>query len=406
MIVQVSGKVYDDDEVNAIKEAAEEGHWTEGKFCKKFSRKLSAYTGIRKTFLTNSGSSANLISLAALKEGYHLPEGSKILTFAAGFPTTITPIIQLGFEPVFVDCRAGTYVPEPGDIAKAIKKYKPVAIMAAHTLGNAWNIEEAEDILRIEDCCDALGTYYDGDHVGQGADFATCSFYPAHHITTAEGGAVFTQSPTLADMVSKIGNWGRDCWCPTGCNNTCGKRFDWFWEYLPEGYDHKYVYSHLGYNVKMSDLHAAIGCVQIDRMEEFRKTRKFNFQYLLSQFKSRGWDEYFILPEESYKSKTNWFGFPLTIRIPKVIETSEIMRFLVQNKVDCRVLFGGNLTKQPAFKEYRENFVGADKIMYDSFWVGCWHGLEKMHLDYMLSVFEKFIKKMIKEYNNASLRNL
>jgi len=403
--VPVSGKVYDEKELQNIVEAALEGWWTEGKWCSIFEEKLKNFLNIDFVLLVNSGSSANFVAiktLTSIKLGdRRIRPGDEVITVAAGFPTTVNPIIEVGAIPVFVDVELGTYNAIVEQIQEAVSS-KTKAIFLAHTLGNPFDVKVIKEICEdhnlwfIEDNCDALGSKYDGKYTGTFGDFATLSFYPAHHITTAEGGAVLTNDPQLYRIARSIRDWGRDCWCPTGKDNTCGRRFSWQLGKLPYGYDHKYIYSEIGYNLKMTDLQAAIGVAQMNKLEYFTKKRKENFKYLYNKMKE--FEDYFILPKATKNSDPSWFGFLLTIKDNKINRT-KFMLYLNDNGIGTRLLFGGNLTKQPYFIDYNIKYrqVGdlknTDIVMNNTFWIGIYPALDKEHLDYVYEVFKKYLKR-------------
>jgi len=401
--VPASGKLFDSAELKNLVEASLEGWWTDGKWCARLEDQLKEHLGVKFALLVNSGSSANLLAFKALtsvklKERRIMP-GDEVITVAAGFPTTVNPIIDCGAIPVFVDIDVPTYNANVEQVEKAITP-KTKAVFLAHTLGNPFNLEkigalcEEHGLWLIEDNCDALGSKYGGKYTGTFSDISTSSFYPAHHITTAEGGAVFTDDPLLNRIMRSIRDWGRDCWCGTGQDNACGKRFSWQLGKLPFGYDHKFTFSEIGYNLKMTDLQAAIGVAQMDKLDGFTRTRDVNFRYLME--KMQKFDKFFILPENETGSEPSWFGFILSIR-EGTIERTELMQYLNDNGVGTRLLFGGNLTKQPYFVdydiEYRQvgDLKNTDFVMENSFWVGLCQLLTKEHIDYMVGVFEKFL---------------
>lgn len=389
-----SGKVLGPDEFVHLVDAALDGWLTTGRFNAEFELKLAGYLGVGHVLTCNSGSSANLLALSALTSPQlgerALKPGNEVITAAAGFPTTVNPILQNGLIPVFVDSDIPSYNPLPETVAAAITP-RTKAIMLAHTLGNPLEIAALKTIADrhglwlIEDCCDALGSEHGGRKVGTWGDIATLSFYPAHHITMGEGGAVFTSNPQLKRILESFRDWGRDCWCNPGCDNTCGKRFDWQLGGLPAGYDHKYVYSHAGYNLKITDMQAAIGLAQLARVEGFVAARRQNFA-LLSEL-LRPLAEFFILPEASPDSAPSWFGFPLTLRESAPFARVDLLRFLDQRKIGSRLLFAGNLTRQPYFvdRPYRVSgrLDNADIIMHRTFWLGLWPGLGEAQLRYM-----------------------
>lgn len=400
--IPVSGKVVGGAETRYLVEAALDGWWTEGHFVDEFEKKLAKATGRRFAAMVNSGSSANLIALATAKEQYQITEGEVIVT-AVGFPTTLNPVIQLGLTPHFIDVEMGTYVPSLEMLESAINK-KTVGVMIAHTLGNPWPVTDfianfagdPKKLFIIEDNCDALGSMIDGKLTGSIGQMGTQSFYPAHHITTGEGGAITFDSPKLRKIAESFRDWGRDCWCPPGKENTCGKRFDHQFENLPDGYDHKYVYSRIGWNLKSTDLNAAIGLAQLDRLEEFTEARKRNFGRLRAGLSVNEVDRYFHLPETRVNTEPSWFGFPLTRRDNCPWSTSEITRLLEERyKIGTRRLFGGNLLNQPAYRNIvheRQDLPNTEIIANDTFWIGVYPGLDEDVVDYMIESFVNLIE--------------
>ncbi|USD32685.1 MULTISPECIES: lipopolysaccharide biosynthesis protein RfbH [Vibrio] len=400
-VVPPSGKVLGARELQLMVEASLDGWLTTGRFNDAFEQRLGEYLGVPYVLTTTSGSSANLLALTALtspKLGERqLKPGDEVITVAAGFPTTVNPTIQNGLVPVFVDVDIPTYQIKPEMIEAAVSE-KTKAIMVAHTLGNTFDLTEARrvadkyNLWLIEDCCDALGSTYNGQMVGTIGDIATVSFYPAHHITMGEGGAVFTKDKELRKLVESFRDWGRDCYCPPGCDNTCGKRFDQQLGSLPDGYDHKYTYSHLGYNLKITDMQAACGLAQMDRVEELVQKRKYNYVYLRDGLASC--EEFIILPEATENSEPSWFGFPITIREDSGIDRVDLLRFMDQYKIGTRLLFAGNLTRQPYFENVHYRVVGdltnTDLIMNNTFWIGVYPGLGQDHLDFVIEKFEEF----------------
>lgn len=405
--VPVTGKVYDETEIINIVDAALTGWWTEYEYVDKFGEGLKNFLGVKYASACNSGSSANLIAFSTLTS-HLLPNerriqaGDEVITVAAGFPTTINPIIQNSNIPVFLDVDIPTYDVNTSLLREAISD-KTKVIFLAHTLGNPFDIKnvkkvaEENNLWLIEDNCDALGSLYDGKPTGSFGDLSTSSFYPAHHITTAEGGMVFTSDPLLIKIVNSIRDWGRDCWCRTGEDNTCGKRFSQKHGNLPFGFDHKYVYSHIGYNLKMTDMQAAIGVAQLEKLPLFIKKRKENFNYLQQKMKSL--EHTFILPKATENSEPSWFGYLLTIKPDSEIKRQELTQFLDSKGVASRLLFAGNMTKQPCFLNYNikhrvvGELVNTDIIMNNTFWVGLYPALTQGHLDYIMSCFEEFLKK-------------
>ncbi|MBN2368410.1 lipopolysaccharide biosynthesis protein RfbH [Candidatus Woesearchaeota archaeon] len=401
--VPCSGKCYDEKEIINLIEASFEGWWTEDKWVTLFEKKLEEFTNMRDVITVNSGSSANLVcafTLASPQLGEkRIKKGDEIISVAACFPTTINPFVLIGAVPVFVDVELGTYNANVEQIERAITQ-KTKAIVLAHTLGNPFDLKrisqlcEKHNLWLVEDNCDALGSAYEGRLTGTFGDIATCSFYPAHHITTAEGGALFINDAKLSRLARSIRDWGRDCWCSTGRDNTCGKRFEWELGQLPKGYDHKYIYSELGFNLKMTDLQAAIGCAQMDKLEGFILQRKKNFNYLgkkLESFKNK-----LILPEPTKGADPSWFGFPLTVKDGNRIQ---LINYLNERGIATRLLFGGNIVKQPYFIDYKiphrypNELVNTDIVMNNTFWIGVFPMLDEKHLDY---VYEK-----MREYYEA-----
>ncbi len=400
-VVPPSGKVLGAKELQYMVEASLDGWLTTGRFNDAFEKALGKYVGVKHVLTTTSGSSANLLAMTALTSpklgDKALRPGDEVITVAAGFPTTVNPMIQNGLIPVFVDVNIPTYNVDASLIEAAITN-KTKAIMIAHTLGNTFNLDEVKRITEkynlwfIEDCCDALGTTYDGKMVGTFGDIATVSFYPAHHITMGEGGAVYTQSDELKKIIESFRDWGRDCYCAPGCDNTCGKRFDQQFGTLPQGYDHKYTYSHLGYNLKISDMQAACGLAQLEQLDNFVKLRKENFRILKDGLATC--EDFLILPEATDKSDPSWFGFPITLRDDCGVQRVELLKFLDQNKIGTRLMFAGNLTRQPYFEKvnYRVHgeLVNTDVIMNQTFWIGLYPGLSNEQLQFVVSKIEEF----------------
>ncbi|WP_337027359.1 lipopolysaccharide biosynthesis protein RfbH [Vibrio cholerae] len=400
-VVPPSGKVLGAKELQLMVEASLDGWLTTGRFNEQFEKRLAEYIGVPYLLTTTSGSSANLLALTALTSpklgDRQLKPGDEVITVAAGFPTTVNPTIQNGLVPVFVDVDIPTYQIKSEMIEAAVSE-KTKAIMIAHTLGNTFDLTEARrvadkyNLWLIEDCCDALGSTYNGQMVGTFGDIATVSFYPAHHITMGEGGAVFMKDKELRKLVESFRDWGRDCYCPPGCDNTCGKRFDQQLGSLPDGYDHKYTYSHLGYNLKITDMQAACGLAQMDRVEDLVQKRKDNYAYLRAGLASC--EEFIILPEATENSDPSWFGFPITIRLESGIERVDLLKFMDQYKIGTRLLFAGNLTRQPYFEHVNYRVVGeltnTDLIMNNTFWIGVYPGLTQEHLDFVIGKFEEF----------------
>lgn len=402
--VPISGKVFDHEEICNIVESALEFHLTTHTFNAQFEKQLREFLGVKYVLTCNSGSSANLIALTALTSPLlkerALRAGDEVITVAAGFPTTINPILQNGCIPVFVDEILPTYNIDVSLLEQALSP-KTKAVFIAHTLGNPFDLQAVADFCAkhnlwfIEDSCDALGGTYKSKNIGTFGDIATFSFYPAHHITMGEGGAVATSNPILKKVMESIRDWGRDCWCPPGVDNTCGKRFDWTYEQLPDGYDHKYVYSHAGYNLKITDMQAAVAVAQMKKLPNFIAIRKRNFE-LLSQ-KLAVFSDYFILPQATGHSDPSWFGFLLTIKDGAPFTRNKLTKFLDSKKIGTRLLFAGNVTKQPYMQGRPYRIVGSlkntDKIMKDSFWIGLYQGISPEMIDYMVSCFREFISE-------------
>ena len=405
--VPPSGKVIGAGELKNMTEAVLDGWLTTGRFNQAFEKRLARYLGRRCVLTTNSGSSANLLAFSALTSPRlgerAIRKGDEVIGVAAGFPTTVNPILQFGAVPVFVDIELGTYNIDPALIEAAIGP-RTKAIMLAHTLGNPFNLKVIRELCDryglwlIEDCCDALGSTYEGRQVGSFGDIGTLSFYPAHHITMGEGGAVFTDSPLLKRIVESFRDWGRDCYCAPGEDNTCGKRFCWQLGDLPEGYDHKYTYSHLGYNLKITDMQAACALAQMDRLDDFIKARKRNFAWLSERL--AGCAEQLILPQATPGSDPSWFGFPLTLRDGCGIERVGLLRYLDEQRVGTRLLFAGNLTRQPYMQGQNYRVSGellvTDKIMNDTFWIGLWPGLSEEHLEHAASHIEAWLNRGVR----------
>lgn len=400
-VIPPSGKIIGAGELKNMVEASLDGWLTAGRFNEAFEQRLGSFLGAKHVLTTNSGSSANLLAFSALTSPQlgerAIKPGDEVISVAAGFPTTVNPILQYGAVPVFVDVHIPTYNIDPELIEAAISD-KTRAIMLAHTLGNPYDLAKIVHIAKkynlwlVEDCCDALGSTYDGKLVGSFGDIGTLSFYPAHHITMGEGGAVFTSNSDLKRIIESFRDWGRDCYCQPGKDNTCGKRFGWQLGTLPFGYDHKYTYSHLGYNLKISDMQAACALAQMDRLVGFIETRRRNFDFLKKRLKSC--EEHLILPEATDNSDPSWFGFPITLRDQTTVNRVDLLQYLDQSKVGTRLLFAGNLTHQPYMigKRYRisGNLTKTDRIMNDTFWVGIYPDLAEIQLDYVAGKIETF----------------
>jgi CDP-4-dehydro-6-deoxyglucose reductase, E1 len=403
--VPVSGKVIGGKELQMMVEASLDGWLTTGRFNAMFEQRLANFLGVKHLITVNSGSSANLVAFSALtspKLGDRaIQPGDEVIGVAAGFPTTVNPILQFGAVPVFVDVDLATHNIDANQIEAAISP-KTKAIMLAHSLGNPFNVDVITHLCKkynlwlVEDCCDALGATYKGQMVGTFGDIGTLSFYPAHHITMGEGGAVFTNNAELKLIAESFRDWGRDCYCPPGKDNTCNQRFCWTAKELggnlPDGYDHKYTYSHLGYNLKISDMQAACALAQMDRLEEFIAKRRANFAYLHQRLASVS--EFLHLPEATPHSEPSWFGFPLIVKATAGVKRADLINFLDQNKIGTRLLFAGNLTKQPymAGRQYRISgeLHNTDIVMNQTFWLGTFPALGTEQLDYIAQKLEEF----------------
>jgi len=402
--IPVTGKVFGESELKSAVEASLDFWLTSGPYTEAFESRFAKTVGMRHAFMVNSGSSANLLALSSLTSQAHgdraLMPGDEVITVAAGFPTTVTPILQNGLIPVYVDVDPETYVAIDEQLEAAIST-KTKAIMMAHTLGNPFNLDFVQALTKkhnlwlIEDSCDGLGGTYRDQNLGSFGDLSTFSFYPAHHITTGEGGAVLIKKVAHKRIVESFRDWGRDCWCAPGCDNTCLKRYEWTLGQLPEGYDHKYTYSHLGYNLKSGDIQAAIGLAQLDRLETFIELRRRNWAYLLTAIKEL--EEFLVLPKATENSDPSWFGFALTVKPNSPKTRNQIVQELNEKKIGTRLLFGGNLLRQPAFIGTPRRVIGdlfnTDRIMNDTFWIGVWPGLTIPMLDYMVENLKKILGK-------------
>jgi CDP-6-deoxy-D-xylo-4-hexulose-3-dehydrase len=401
--IPVSGKVFDSSEIELLVEASLDGWLTTGRFAAQFEREFAAFMGVRCASLVNSGSSANLAALSCLTSpslgDRRLRAGDEVITVAAGFPTTVNPIIQNGLVPVFVDVHVPTYNVDVTQLEAAVSN-RTKAIMLAHTLGNPFDLDAVtalaakHNLWLIEDCCDAVGSLYKGRMVGTFGAFATTSFYPAHHITMGEGGCVLTQSPALKKLAESFRDWGRDCWCDPGKANTCGCRFEWKLGDLPTGYDHKYIYSHIGYNLKATDMQAAVGVAQLKKLTGFIAARRANFAKLHAALSDL--DDIFILPEATAGSDPSWFGFPLAVRADAPMSRNHVVRFLESKNIATRLLFGGNLLRQPAYRDISRRVIGdlknTDFVMNNVFWIGLYPGISQSMIDYMAETFHQIPK--------------
>lgn len=403
--IPYAGRVFDDEELVKLVEAGLDFWLTSGRFAGQFEREFVQFFGIRHAMLVNSGSSANLLALSCLtspKLGERrLHPGDEVITVAVGFPTTVNPIVQCRLMPVFVDVTIPTYNVDIGQIEAALGE-RTRAIMLAHTLGNPFDLAAVVNFARrhnlwfIEDCCDAVGATYNGQKVGTFGDLATVSFYPAHHITMGEGGCVLTNQSLLKTLVQSFRDWGRDCWCEPGKNNTCGKRFSWQLGDLPYGYDHKYIYSHIGYNLKLTDMQAAVGVAQLKKLLAFIEARRRNFQLLYEGLSAL--QEFFILPEATPRSEPSWFGFPLAVRPEAPFTRNQVVRYLESHKIATRLLFGGNIVRQPAYHDVQYRVVGdlknSDFVMNQVFWIGVYPRLSQRMLEYILECFHIMPKEL------------
>jgi len=399
----VSGRVFDASDMQSLVDSALDFWLTTGRFNEAFQQRLAARVGARWAMTVNSGSSANLVALLSLTSPLardrRLEPGDEVITAAAGFPTTVNPTMVAGLTPVFVDVDIPTYNVLPEAVEAAIGE-RTRAIMVAHTLGNPFRADRLAEIAErhglwlIEDCCDALGATLNGRHVGTFGDVGTLSFYPAHHITMGEGGAVFTSDPALRRAMEAFRDWGRDCYCEPGCENTCNRRFDWQLGELPYGYDHKYIYSHLGFNLKITDMQAAVGLAQLDHLDDFISARRRNFERLKDGLTPL--EEFFVLPEATPGAEPSWFGFLLTVRDSAPFTRDQIVRRLDERRIGTRLLFGGNLTRQPYMldRQFRVSgeLANSDRIMRQTFWIGVYPGLSDAAIDYVLEVITEFCR--------------
>jgi len=395
-LVPVSGRVFDEEELEYLVDSALDFWLTTGRFAEQFEREFARFVGVREAVLVNSGSSANLLAVSALTSERlgddRLRPGDEVITVAAGFPTTVNPIVQNSLVPVFIDLLVPTFNVDVTQLDAALSD-RTRAVIFAHTLGNPFDLESVvafakkHNLWLIEDCCDALGSTYRGAKVGTFGDLATVSFYPAHHITMGEGGCVLTNTPLLRTLVESFRDWGRDCWCEPGKENTCGKRFDWQLGQLPHGYDHKYIYSHIGYNLKATDMQAAIGVAQLKKLPGFSEVRKKNFATIRQAL--WGSQEHFILPEPTPHCDPSWFGFPMMVCYDAPFLRRDIVEYLAEKKIQSRQLFGGNLIRQPAYSNIRHRVVGdlknSDRIMNQAFWIGVYPGLTGEMIEYAIT---------------------
>jgi len=401
--IPYAGRVFDDDEMVHLVEAALDFWLTSGRFANQFEHECARFFGLGHAILVNSGSSANLLALScltSLKLGkQRLRSGDEVITVATGFPTTVNPIIQNRLVPVFVDVTIPTYNIDVGHLEQAYSE-RTRAIMIAHTLGNPFDLDDVMDFAQqhglwlIEDCCDAVGATYHGKKVGTFGDLATVSFYAAHHITMGEGGCVLTDSPQLKALVESFRDWGRDCWCEPGKDNTCGRRFGWKLGELPSGYDHKYIYSHIGYNLKLTDMQAAVGVAQLRKLAAFIEARRRHFKVLYNGLKDLA--EFFMLPQPTPGSEPSWFGFPLAIRPEAPFTRNQVVRYLEKHNIATRLLFAGNLIRQPAYLDIPHRVIGnlenSDFVMNQVFWIGVYPGLSQESLAYVIDTLHQGVE--------------
>ncbi len=402
-MIQPSGKVIDEEDLVSLIDSSLDLWLTTGRYAKIFEKDFAKYMDQKHCLLVNSGSSANLLAFAALTspqwEERQIKAGDEVITVAAGFPTTVNPIIQHGCIPVFVDVCLETYEIDLSEMEKALSD-KTKAVMIAHTLGNGFDAKivkefcDKHNLWLIEDCCDAVGTTVHGKMVGTYGDIATVSFYPAHHMTMGEGGAVLMSDPKMKKIAESFRDWGRDCWCPPGKDDTCGKRFNWSLGELPDGFDHKYIYSHIGYNLKVTDMQAALGVSQLKKLPHFVQKRKDNFKYLRSKLEEL--EDLLLLPKATEGTDPSWFGFPISVKPGGKVSKQELVEFLQKEKVGSRNIFGGNLLRQPLYQDVEKRVIGdlpnTDYIMNNSFWVGIWPGLDEVHLDFIADKIKEKIR--------------
>ncbi|MBK26553.1 MAG: lipopolysaccharide biosynthesis protein RfbH [Halobacteriovorax sp.] len=401
-MIQPSGKVVDEEDLVSLIDSSLDMWLTTGRYAKIFEKDFAAYMNQKHCLLVNSGSSANLVAFAALTSPQwgdkQIKPGDEVITVAAGFPTTVNPIIQHGCVPVFIDVELESYEMDMSQLELAVSD-KTKAVMVAHTLGNGFDAKavrefcDKHDLWLVEDCCDATGTTVHGQMVGTYGHIATVSFYPAHHMTMGEGGAVLMNDPKMKKIAESFRDWGRDCWCPPGKDDTCGKRFNWQLGELPDGFDHKYIYSHIGYNLKVTDMQAALGVSQLKKLPGFVQKRKDNYKYLRSKLEEL--EDVLMLPKATEGTDPSWFGFPLSVRPGGKVSRQELVEFLQSQKIGSRNIFGGNLLRQPLYQGVTKRVIGdlpnTDYVMNNSFWIGIWPGLDEVHLDY---IADKIKEKM------------
>ena len=400
--VPVSGRTFDYKDIETLIDSSLDFWLTEGRYTDLFEEKFSEFLKIKKTVPVNSGSSANLLAFTALTshklKERAIKDGDEVITVATGFPTTINPIIQNNCVPVYLDCELDTYNINTDYLSDALSK-KTKAVMLAHTLGNPFNVDEISkfcdenNLFLIEDSCDALGSKYKNQYTGTFGNMGTFSYYPAHHITMGEGGSVVTNDPIIFRVLESLRDWGRDCWCAPGVSDTCNKRYDWQLGNLPYGYDHKYTYSHIGYNLKLTDLQAAIGCSQLNKVDSFIEKRKFNWERLYTGLSNL--EEFFILPKKQKNSDPSWFGFALTIKQSAPFSRPELIKHLDEKNINSRFLFGGNILWQPAYQNTKHREIGSltnsDTVALSTFWLGVFPGLTNEMIDFVIEVIQEFV---------------
>jgi CDP-6-deoxy-D-xylo-4-hexulose-3-dehydrase len=405
--VPVSGKVFDGAEMRLLVDSCLDFWLTTGRFAEQFEREFARWMGVRECVLVNSGSSANLLAISALTSpklgADRLVAGDEVITLAAGFPTTVNPILQNNLVPVFIDVAVPTYNVDVTQLEAALSE-RTRAVFIAHTLGNPFDLDAVtafarkHDLWLVEDCCDAVGALYKGRKTGGFGDLSTTSFYPAHHITMGEGGSVLAEKPMMRTLLESFRDWGRDCWCAPGKDNTCGKRFDWQLGGLPHGYDHKYTYSHIGYNLKMTDMQAAVGVAQLGKLEGFIARRRANFQKLRDGL--RGLEEILVLPEATPGTEPSWFGFPIAVREGAPVSRNDVVGHLESRKIATRLLFGGNMVRQPAYEgatlRIAAPLTNTDFVMNQVFWIGVYPGLTEPMLDYVIESMQAIPRMMAK----------
>jgi CDP-4-dehydro-6-deoxyglucose reductase, E1 len=401
--IPVSGKVFDEQELVKLVDSSLDFWLTTGRYAAEFEQRFAEWIGVKHCLLVNSGSSANLVALTALTSpklgDKRLQPGDEVITVAAGFPTTVNPIFQNQLVPVFLDINLSTYDIDTNQLGAALSN-RTRAIMVAHTLGNPFNLEaimafaQKHDLWVVEDNCDAVGSVYQGQKTGTFGHLSTVSFYPAHHMTMGEGGAVLTSDSRLKKIVESVRDWGRDCWCPPGVDNTCNKRYGWKLGELPDGYDHKYTYSHVGYNLKMTDMQAAVGVAQLDKLPDFIEKRRRNFEFLHQSLQDL--QDVLTLPTEAPDSEPSWFGFLLSVKADAPFTRNQLVQHLEEQRIGTRLLFGGNLVRQPAYKDLNYRVVGSlantDQVMKSAFWIGLFPGLTEEMLTYIVSTLRSFVR--------------